>query len=65
MGQPPAHKLIELGRLRKGGQHRQQVVTAVENWWNTYRVTLRDIERDRDTAKVRLNGFLKELGYAE
>jgi type I restriction enzyme M protein len=43
--------------------HRQRVVAAVENWWDKYRVTLRDIERDRDAAKARLDGFLKELGY--
>lgn len=43
--------------------HRQQVVAAVENWWDKYRVTLRDIEKERDDAKTRLDGFLKELGY--
>lgn len=43
--------------------HRQHVVSTVENWWDKYRVTLRDIEKDRDDAKTRLDGFLKELGY--
>jgi type I restriction enzyme M protein len=43
--------------------HRQAVVTAVESWWSKYRVTLRDIEGERDTAKARLDGFLGELGY--
>jgi len=43
--------------------HRQQVVAAVENWWDKYRVTLRDIEKGRDDAKTRLDSFLKELGY--
>ena len=45
--------------------HRQRVFAAVENWWDKYRVTLRDIERDRDAAKARLDGFLKELGYGD
>jgi type I restriction enzyme M protein len=40
------------------------VVEAVENWWGKYRVTLRDIEGERDAAKGRLDGFLAELGYA-
>lgn len=44
--------------------HRQAIVGVVENWWDKYRVTLRDIEGERDAAKVRLDGFLKELGYA-
>jgi len=44
--------------------HRQAIVAAVENWWDKYRVTLRDIEKDRDDAKTTLDGFLKELGYA-
>jgi len=44
--------------------HRQQVISTVENWWDKYRVTLRDIEKDRDDAKARLDRFLKELGYA-
>ena len=45
--------------------HRQVIVAAVENWWDKYRVTLRDIEGERDAAKARLDGFLKELGYVE
>ena len=43
--------------------HRQKVVAAMENEWDKYRVTLREIEGGRDTAKTRLDGFLKELGY--
>ncbi len=38
--------------------------SAFENWWDKYRVTLRDIEEERDAAKGRLDGFLEELGYA-
>lgn len=45
--------------------HRQKVIAAVENGWDKYRVTLRDSEGERDEAKARLDGFLKELGYAQ
>jgi len=38
-------------------------VGVVENLWDKYRGTLRDIEGEWDAAKVRLDGFLKELGY--
>ena len=44
--------------------HKQQVIAAVENVWDKYRVTLRNIESDRGGAKARLDGLLKELGYA-
>ena len=44
--------------------HRQKVVAAVENEWDKYRMTLRDIELERDAVKGRLDGFLKELDYA-
>lgn len=43
--------------------HRQKVIAAVENWWDKYRVTLRDIEGERNAAKARLDEFLKGLGY--
>ncbi|QKG84704.1 N-6 DNA methylase [Kroppenstedtia pulmonis] len=43
--------------------HRQQVVAAVENWWDKYYVTLREIERERDEAKEKLEAFLRGLGY--
>jgi len=43
--------------------HRQKVIAAVENWWDKYRVTLKDIEGERDAAKAKLDAFLKELGY--
>ena len=43
---------------------RQQVVIAVENWWDKYRVTLADIETKRDSAQRQLEHFLIELRYA-
>jgi type I restriction enzyme M protein len=43
--------------------HRQQVIAAVENWWDKYRVTLQDIEAERDAAAKKLDEFLQRLGY--
>jgi type I restriction enzyme M protein len=42
---------------------RKQIVTAFENWWDKYRVTLTDIEDKRDAAARALQGFLKGLRY--
>jgi type I restriction enzyme M protein len=43
--------------------HRQMVIAAVENWWDKYRVTLQDIETERDAAAKKLSEFLQGLGY--
>ncbi|MGQ7289196.1 type I restriction-modification system subunit M [Vreelandella venusta] len=45
------------------GNQRQQVVAAVENWWDKYKVTLTGIEQARDKAAKTLAGYLKGLGY--
>ena len=42
---------------------RKQIVTAFENWWDKYRVTLTEIEGRRDEAAKALWGFLEGLGY--
>jgi type I restriction enzyme M protein len=42
---------------------RQQVIAAFETWWDKYRVTLADIEAERDAAARELRGFLGGLGY--
>lgn len=44
-------------------QHRQQVVAAFENWWDKYKVTLTEIERERDAAAKQLQDYLKGLRY--
>jgi type I restriction enzyme M protein len=44
--------------------HRQKALGVVESWWDKYRVTLLEIEAERGSAKQRLDGFLRELGYA-
>ena len=43
--------------------HRQEVIAAVENWWNKYRVTLRDIEGERKAATKNLAEVTVRLGY--
>ncbi|WP_070987941.1 type I restriction-modification system subunit M [Halofilum ochraceum] len=45
-------------------QQRRAVIAAFETWWEKYKVTLTNIEAERDTAARELRGFLKELGYA-
>ena len=45
------------------GAQRQQVVAAVENWFDKYRVTLTDIEVERDFAATTLRSFVQGLGY--
>lgn len=42
---------------------RQLVVAAFENWWDKYKVTLTQIESDRDQAAKQLQDFLEGLHY--
>jgi type I restriction enzyme M protein len=42
---------------------RKQIIGALENWWDKYRVTLGEIEGKRDAAARTLHGFLRGLGY--
>ena len=44
---------------------RNQIIAVYENWWDKYRVTAREIEGERDMSKVKLDGFLGDLGYAK
>jgi type I restriction enzyme M protein len=44
-------------------QSRQELVAIYEIWWDKYRVTAREIEAERDAARERLDGYLRELGY--
>ena len=42
---------------------RQAVVQCFETWWDKYKVTLNEIEQEREKVAAELSGFLKELGY--
>jgi type I restriction enzyme M protein len=43
--------------------HRQEVSSAIENLWDKYRVTLGEIELERDEAMREVTGFAIALGY--
>jgi len=43
--------------------HRQQIIAALEIWWDKYAFPLHQIEAKRDAATTKLAGFLKDLGY--
>jgi type I restriction enzyme M protein len=49
---------------RRVDAQRQQVVTAVESWWDKYQVTLIELQAARDDAAHKLQGYLRDLGYA-
>jgi len=44
-------------------RQRQEIIGAVENWWDKYKVTLAEIEQERDKAAAELRGYLEGLGY--
>ena len=45
-------------------KQRRVVVAELENWWDKYQTSLKYIETRQEKADAKLNGFLKELGYA-
>jgi type I restriction enzyme M protein len=57
------HQDVETIIERYLTQQRQAVIAAFECWWDKYRVTLTEIEADRDKATVALKGYLGGLGY--
>jgi type I restriction enzyme M protein len=42
---------------------RDLVESAFETWWDKYRITLSDIEADRDDAAAKVRSYLTGLGY--
>ena len=42
---------------------RQQVVAAIELWWEKYKITLTQLEGSRELAAKQLKSFLAELRY--
>lgn len=44
-------------------QYERAFIAAIENLWDKYAVTLKQILRERDREAEVLDGFLKELGY--
>ena len=45
--------------------HRQEVIAAVENWWDKYRVMLKNIEGEREKVSSKLADFMGGLGYGK
>ena len=56
---------LEAELERYAAAQRQQAIAAVENWWDKYRVSLREIETGQEAAVKQLDKFVAELGYAE
>lgn len=54
---------LEAELERYAAAQRQRAIATVENWWNKYRVSLREIEAERRAAAGRLERFITELGY--
>ena len=48
---------------RRVEDHRRQIVTALENWWDKYEVSLDQLESARERSAAKLAEYLKELGY--
>ena len=44
-------------------QYQRAFISAVENLWQKYAITTKQILAERDRAAAQLNSFLKELGY--
>ena len=44
-------------------QFQRKFVSAVENLWDKYAVTAKEILAQRNTAATKLNAFMEELGY--
>ncbi len=43
--------------------HRQEVIAAVENWWDKYKVTLEEIKKEREKLTKELDNLVTGLGY--
>lgn len=54
---------LEAELERYAAAHRAKVVAALENLWDKYRVSLEQIEHERDEAARKLAEFMRELGY--
>jgi type I restriction enzyme M protein len=48
---------------RYATEKRQALIEVMETWWDKYRVSLRELEAEREAAKGRLDGLVEELGY--
>jgi type I restriction enzyme M protein len=56
-------KRLERELERYAAAQRQKAVTAVENLWDKYSISLREIEAQRDDALEQMSAFSRVLGY--
>jgi type I restriction enzyme M protein len=54
---------LEQSLERYVSSHRHKLINIAENWWDKYKVTLREIESSREAATRQLDAFLVGLGY--
>jgi type I restriction enzyme M protein len=43
--------------------HKQEVISTVENWWDKYKVTIKEIEKQRSQTNKALSLMLNRIGY--
>ncbi|MCL6479225.1 MAG: N-6 DNA methylase, partial [Peptococcaceae bacterium] len=60
-----AREELEQQLERYIAEHRREVIAVFENWWDKYRVTLGEIEQERDAAAEELADWLRRLGYVK
>ncbi len=41
----------------------QKVITQLERWWDKYKVSLHELDKQVEEAEAVMKGYLKELGY--
>ena len=41
------------------------VIKQLERWWDKYKVSLSEIDKQVVTAEAEMNAYLQELGYIE
>ena len=39
------------------------IITQFEKWWNKYKVSLRELNAEVESAEKVMKGYLRELGY--
>jgi len=45
--------------------HRQTVIAAIENWWDKYKKSAKDIEKERNASAQRITALFNEIGYVQ
>lgn len=48
---------------RRAAARLQAVVALVEDWWDKYHVSLRELEAEREAVTTQLEEYMKSLGY--